>query len=419
MTTNVIVTSVNLCHYSHEQIPLYASFLSRIRSDITFCQEANGCLNELVSVLKTNDPCFKDASYDPKTHILLRYGYFVPLKSTIEWPQSSFYSQAYIPNLGLCALVNIHLCESQWTSSSPNDHHTFRVEPIRRIWNSIRHLQIPIVIGGDFNSFSHLDEFKYLSSSLSLSSSSNNIHKGHKRIFSMLPKNLDAFTSFFLQQQGMTDCFIKNNEDTWPVNKNEINWSDELQNEIEPHEPSGRISRIYISEKFLKCEKYNVCNSRNTCTEKWFSDHKAITVSILLKQNSIDNYKNNQQQQEEEELIQTRPILEISVFGTYENPRWKMKADGLPGEKNYYIELNIKNNNNNNNKTLGYFYVDGLVSTKTIELETCKTIHTVQIGTFEPSRPIEKGSLIAATLYNDSQQAVISVDVSVSIGLLV
>jgi len=359
-----------------------------MRSDITFCQEANGCLPELVRTLKQQDPQFSDVCYDPHTHILLRKGHFLP--PVASWPQSSFYVRAWTPNLGLCTLVNIHLCEQQWTSACPREHERFRVAPIKRILDAVQHIDAPLIIGGDFNCFSHLD----------MSFLRTRTHDAYSRVCS-LPQ--DACTSFVLQQRGMIDCGTQNNTDTWPVSTHAIQWSEELQKEIDPCEPSGRITRIYLSHKHFTHRAYHAY-----ANDTWFSDHAAVVVEVKLTgcatQSVICRGEGAQPPS-------VQPSITLSVSGSHETPRWHMTALELSGEKNHYIELSQRSFAQVD-ETIGYFYVDGLTHVRAVELQTGSTIHIVQIGTFEPSNPIATNvSTITATLYNESQESIMTVEV--------
>ena len=386
----MIVASVNLCHYSDKQLPLYVAFLVRVRPDVTFCQEANGCLPALVRALRRCDVHFAAASYDPCTHVVLRRGHFMPapISPRFGWPQSSFFVRAWTPYLGVCALVNVHLCERQWTSACPDDHVRFRVDPIRRIWDVVRRLAMPVIMGGDFNCFSHLD-------------AAYHDPVGTCAHIFALPQC--AFTSRFLRQNDMVDCLVGAPTHTWPVPLSDIAWSGVLQSEIDPSEPGGRISRIYVSAKHAACTSYAV-----HANEPWFSDHRAVVVTLQPHASpppsSMVTPLNHRHKQASVALCS---FIVLIVVLRGRRPTWHMMAHGLVGERNSYIELS----QDASGSTLGFFYVDGLMQTSRIELRTSVTIHTTQIGTFDPDACIPPDKTIHAALYNEAQEIVLPVDV--------
>lgn len=361
------IISTNICYYSIQQLPQIASFLYGVLADVVFFQEANGCLPELLEMLKARYTEYKNASIDLTTHILIRQGRFIPV--TEKWPDN-FYARVQLPYTE-CLLLNIHMCEREWDTDCDDCETRYRVQYLERM---LKHLgkisKLPTIVAGDFNSISHLN-----------SSSIKTVN-----------------SSLTLQREGFTDCWntVNTNKNTltysWPVPLSCIAHDEFLPGQINS-QVSARIDYVYVSQDFRTLS----CEHMHTVTN-WFSDHLAVVsrVQPIIAGDVVAQVTESMSKIENSHV----PTLSLKVL-TEDcdrcQPTWLLSAGGLTGEKNQYIEIYMLQENKR--ESMGWFYVDGLC-----EIDECSLADVLQYqyATFDPHKPVSMDCKWQACLYNEA-----------------
>jgi exonuclease III len=364
----VKILTVNVCYVEEWQGQACASFIAHSDADIVFLQETNGGFSQILEFLRANTG-WGDAVGDTATCIILRDGVFLPKDE--EWPHA-FYSRALVKNREL-VLVNIHLCENNWLSSSNHQEERYRVRYLRRMLDHLGARFGPdsnIVIAGDFNSPSHLDRAMYEKSSPE---------------FIDLFSNRTSSCSTLLEERGYIDTWTACNSarqgyvggvrdsKTWPAPPQSIADSRHLKSQISAGDPAARIDMIYTKGSIRPI------GSRITCWRMgWFSDHCAVESTVEIFGEVKESFDRDSVVTEEsfdkkspDEQIHPHVQLSLSDMG-----RWTIaSADGLSGEPGAYLDV-WGQRRSGQWLHRGWFYLDGLHRSRNVPVSDLYTWST-------------------------------------------
>jgi exonuclease III len=416
---SIVVISSNACLHSSAQVESLASFLSKQNADIMFIQEANGYIGELLDQLHSK-PGFEETVLDITTHILLRRGYFHKL--TEEWPRR-FYSKAYLPESDTnVILLNLHLCEHKWKTDSDEEERKYRVQYLENILKHIQTLQnvsqTPIIIGGDFNSFSHQDQSLYVSETATTPALNGNNKLLLEPFSQLVYKGIykrQIFSTLILVQAGLTDCWrnchpgsrliLENKEEpfiSWPVSHESIKHNKNLQHEIEKCEVAGRIDYIFVNSnvKIISCQMMHEPIG-------WYSDHYAVVALLRIGQLSQTHIQIDKKILTKTVISNIMPSIAVclvlpSITDKSTSPQWLLSASALSGSKNHYIEIVHCTKDTTDVNSLGWFYVDGLQ-----DIQECPIEESLKYmySSFDPLKLIDPRNVhFEARLYNDRQE---------------
>jgi exonuclease III len=385
---DIKVVSINVCYYDIKQLKLIYDFIYKEQPTIIFVQEANGCLPELLKYMNKWDG-YENASYDPTTHIIIKDGYF--LKTDDVWPNSSFYTKAMLPFYkDPFILLNIHLCEIEFITQSDKIEQKYRNMYIENMLNhlksKINFQENKIIIAGDFNTLSHLDA---------------NIYSTDEFITNNVYKKRTIWPSLTLYQNGFIDCWKKVNKKSiidatsWPPTGNSILHDNFLKGQI-THDIDTRIDYIYVNNFF----KINSAEHIET-TVKWFSDHKAVVVTLTSK--SAKTYINKTLIPKMIKHTGTQKFS-LSVFKYNNKIQWVLSAENINQEKSNFIEIYYKKKRNTTKLSFGWFYVDGLKDV-VVNLNETKLY---QYSTFDFNKELPKNCEWTAVLYNEVYEKISS-----------
>jgi len=341
---------------------------------------------------------YSDASIYIPAHVLIRKGTFLHVQDS--WP-FNFYSKVRMPDGILVLMVNIHLCEIDWTTPDDDIENKYR---IRNLTNMLRHLattydltKIPAILAGDFNTFSHHDKDMFI-----CTCTNDEYLKVYKQLYSKnkyISKTLESFGFY----DSWNVCHPWDNKSdahvSWPVPNSCISNNSFLQSEIHVDEVPGRIDFIFTNQ----CLQSDMCEMTYT-PENWYSDHKAILATCSYNP-AIDDCNSRL---DVDKLLDVdddkKLILEVQVESGSSVPKWKLTAVNLSGEKNHYIDIRcIKEGEEP--LSVGWFYVDGLMNVHENDL---LLVNHFYHSTFDPRKEIDVSAQWKAVLFNESQEELLS-----------
>jgi endonuclease/exonuclease/phosphatase family metal-dependent hydrolase len=446
----VVITS-NACLYSSAQVSAMATFLAEQHADVVFVQEANGYMAELLDALR-GKPGFDAAVMDLTTHILLRHGRFLSLAA--QWPYCFFSRVRLAGYPSDILLVNLHLCEHEWSTGSDAEEQRYRVQYLQRIFAHLQSLpdagSTALIVGGDFNAFAHQDQSLYLPASPSAAAdaplaivpslcgeikllSGPDAPAVYERMY-----RRHVFSTLTLSQAGLTDCWRACHPGSrsllesqgvsflsWPVAAAAIEHDENLPAEIEGHEVAGRIDFLFVNARVRTLSCVMTHKPRG-----WYSDHLAVVAHL-----SIDSMLAEQHIESSvlaphgaaaaaappSPSLSMRLVLPAPDADPASPPQWLLSAAGLSGGKNHYIEIvrsvttdascDVAELKEPNTTSCGWFYVDGLQNAKDCSVATSQQY---LYGSFEPLKPVDPvQARFHAKLFDDTQMELISVEVQI------
>jgi len=377
-----------------------AAFLAAQHADIVFVQEANGYMGDLIEQLRGYSG-FKDVVADSTTHILLRQGYFHPV--TESWPWR-FYSRATLANHSSdVLLLNLHLCEYGWDTGSDEEEYTYRGQFLQHILVYLQSLpNAPVIVGGDFNSFSHQDRSLYLPTH----------RRADNRVYTRLYQR-KLFLTTILTHAGLVDCWRTCHPESrtvlqeqgqcflsWPVPATAIEHDAFLPLEIASHEVAGRIDYLFVNTQVYVHSCVMMFTAKN-----WYSDHAAVVSRVSIPVGA----KHFQASRLVRQPATVTPSFALRLRPPH---TWLLSAAALSGTKNHYIEV-VRLLARGLEISQGWFYVDGLQDCVDCSVAASRDYF---YGTFNPYRVINaRAARFEARLFNETQVELMRVPVAVEV----